>query len=376
VTDGIDIAESGRPHRADTDAPGAPDVSTRLHRLERQFAQIQRLAQFGSWEWDIAKDVVTWSDELYRISGVDPGKLVPTYESILGHIHPDDRDALDDAVQRAIADRASYALDHRLVRPDGDVRWLHSRGNVSVDADGEPQRLYGVTIDITERRRSEQFLRDFIGNASHALGTPAAVILQAADVLADGNLGPEERDAAMDALLRQSRRLHDLSTNLFDLVALDKGAPSVMLGLSIMLAPVALAERVRKASAALPPAAGTTLTIDVAPDIVVLAEPIELERVFLNLLDNARTHGGPNVSVTASRLADEVIVDVRDDGPGVSDEDLHDLFAPFAKRQSAGQGPGLGLAIVHQLMVAFGGAISYRRAEPHGSVFTLRFSVE
>jgi C4-dicarboxylate-specific signal transduction histidine kinase len=80
--------------------------------------------------------------------------------------------------------------------------------------------------------------------------------------------------------------------------------------------------------------------------------------------------------VTASRLADEVIVDVRDDGPGIADEHLQDLFAPFANRQTAGQGPGLGLAIVHQLMVAFGGAISYHRADPHGSVFTLRFAVD
>ncbi|HEY8620344.1 MAG TPA: HAMP domain-containing sensor histidine kinase [Dermatophilaceae bacterium] len=288
----------------DTAAP--TDVCARLHRLERQLAQIQRLAQFGSWEWDIAKNVVTSSDELYRICG--------------------------------------------------------------------------VAIDVTERRRSEQFLREFIGNASHALGTPAAVIMQAAHVLADDALGAKDHEAAMGALLRQSKRLHDLSTNLFDLVALDKGAPSVMLGLSIMLGPVALADRVRKAAAAIPPADGATptidITIDIAADIAVLAEPSELERVFVNLLDNAQTHGGPNVSVTASRLADEVIVDVRDDGAGVPDDHLQDLFAPFAKRQTAGQGPGLGLAIVHQLMVAFGGAVSYHRAKPHGSVFTLRFSVD
>ena len=366
----------------DTAAP--TDVSARLHRFERQLAQIQRLAQFGSWEWDIAKNVVTSSDELYRICGVAPGELGPTYEAILGLVHPDDHDMVDDAVHRAVADRASFSLDHRLVRPDGEVRWLHSRGNVIADGHGESQRLYGVAIDVTERRRSEQFLREFIGNASHALGTPAAVIMQAAHVLADDTLGTKDHDAAMGALLRQSKRLHDLWKNLFDLVALDKGAPSVMLGLSMMLGPVALADRVRKAAAAIPPADGATPTIDitidiaadVAVDVAVLAEPIELERVFVNLLDNAQTHGGPNVSVTASRLADEVIVDVRDDGAGVPDDHLQDLFAPFAKRQTAGQGPGLGLAIVHQLMVAFGGAVSYHRAKPHGSVFTLRFSVD
>jgi PAS domain S-box-containing protein len=369
MTKAIDIAEGGR-----QDTTAAIDVSARLHMLERQFAQIQRLAQFGSWEWDIAADAVTWSNELYRISGVGPGEVEATYEGILDRIHPDDREMVDDAVRRAIAERASYAFDHRLVRPDGEVRWLHSRGDVIADSRGDAQRLTGVAIDFTDRRRSEQFLREFIGNASHALGTPAAVIIQAAHVLASDTLGSADHDAAMDALVRQSTRLHELSTNLFDLVALDKGAPSVMLGLSIMLKPVALADRVRKAAAATPTADGATLTIEIADDITVLAEPIELERVFVNLLANARLHGGRTVLVSASQLADEVIVDVSDDGPGVPDDQLRDLFAPFAKRQTAGHGPGLGLAIVHQLMLAFGGAISYHRVQPHGSVFTLRFS--
>ena len=356
----------------DTTAP--TDVSARLHRLERQFTEIQRLAQFGSWEWDIATNVVTWSDELCRICGVAPGELQPSYETFLGRIHPEDRDMVDDAVQRAIADRVSYALDHRLVRPDGDVRWCHSRGTVIANGRGEQPRLYGVTIDITERRRSEQFLREFISNAAHALGTPSAVIVQAAHVLADSTLAKSDYDAAMGALTRQSTRLRELSTNLFDLVALDTSAPSVMFGLSIMLGPVTLADKVRKAAEGLSPLRGVALDIDIGDDIAVLAEPAELERVFVNLLTNAQIHGGPNISVTASRLAGEVIVEVCDDGPGIPNEYLQSLFAPFAKRQAAGQGPGLGLAIVHQLMRAFGGAVSYHRAEPHGSVFALRFS--
>ena len=350
------------------------DMQARLHRVERQFAEIQRLARFGSWEWDIATDTVTWSDELYRICGVEPGTLEPTYDAVMSLNHPDDRDMVAGTVQRAIAERGSWAIDARLVRPDGDIRWLHSLGRVIVDEHGEPQSCFGLAVDITERRHSEQFLREFIGNAAHALGTPAAVILQSAHVLADSALSVADRELAMGALIRQSTRLHDLSINLFDLVALDKDAPSVMFGLSMLLGPVPLAETVRKAAAASPPPKETRLTIDIASDIAVLAEPIELERAFVHLFANARVHGGPNVFVTARRRADEVIVEVRDDGPGVPNEYLPGLFAPFAKRRVAGQGSGLGLAVVNRLMEAFGGAISYRRAEPHGSLFTLRFS--
>jgi len=79
--------------------------------------------------------------------------------------------------------------------------------------------------------------------------------------------------------------------------------------------------------------------------------------------------------VKASRLHDEVIVEVLDDGPGVPHDEQPSLFAPFAKRGASGGGAGLGLAIAHQLMHAFGGAISFNNADPHGSVFILRFSV-
>lgn len=345
------------------------DVVGRLTRLEQQFAEIQRLAQLGSWEWDIPANVVTWSDELYRIYGVAPGDFEATYEAFLARVHHDDRDMVNDTVQRAYAERASYAFDHRLVRPDGRVRWLHGRGNVLTDKRGEPQRLYGVAIDITVRKQSEQFLRDFIANASHELRTPAAAISQAAHVLATDTLTVEDRAAAMAALTRQADRLRDLSTNLLDLAALDEGTHAVMLG------PVALAEGVRHAVAASPLADSAALTVDIDADLAVLSEPIEFERVFVNLLANAHAHGGPNVWVSARRQADEVIVDVGDDGPGVPDGFLQDLFAPFGKSRTGGQGSGLGLAIAHQLMAAFGGTISYRHADPHGAVFTLRFAV-
>lgn len=346
----------------------ASDGAARLDRLEQQFAEIQRLAHLGSWEWQIASNVVSWSDELYRIYGVAPGEFEATYEAFLERIHPEDRAMVNDTVQRAYAERSAYAFDHRLVRPDGSVRWLHGRGNVIAGEDGAPQRLYGVAIDITERKRSEQFLREFIANASHELRTPAAAITHAIHVLADDTLTADERSAVMDALTRQSERLHALSTNLLDLAALDEGARSLMLGR------VALAEQVAKAAVGSRPVDGAMPTIEMDADISVVAEPTALDRVFVNLFDNAYRHGGGVVSVTASRHGGEVIVEVRDEGPGVGDDDVQDLFAPFAKGRTSTQGSGLGLAIVRKLMEAFGGAISYHHAEPHGSVFTLRFA--
>lgn len=358
-----------RSHTGQGIQAGPGDVPARLARVEAQFAEVQRLAQLGSWEWDIRSNVVTWSDELYRIYGVEPGEFEATYEAFLDRVYPDDREMVNDTVQRAYADRASYAFDHRLVRPDGSVGWLHGRGNVQVDEHGEPERLFGVAIDITTRKRSEQFLRDFIANASHELRTPAAAISQASHVLASGALSADDQALAMEALTRQADRLRALSTTLLDLAALDEGTHPVMLGA------VLLADRVRAAVTACPGIDPTKLIIDIGAGLTVLADPTDLERVFVNLLVNAHEHGGPNVSVSAHRRGAEVVVDVVDDGPGVPDDYLHRLFAPFGRSRTGGQGSGLGLAIVQRLMVAFGGTITYRPATPNGSVFILRFAV-
>lgn len=342
------------------------DSVDRLHRLERQFAEVQRLAQLGSWEWDVARNVVTWSDEMYRMYGVDPGSFEATYEAFIGAVHPDDREMVDQTVQRAYGECASYAFDHRLVRPDGTVRWLHGRGNVIADEQGAVQRLYGVAVDITERRRSEDYLREFITNASHELRTPASAISQAAHLLQDVRLPADDREATLVALARQADRLHELTTSLLDLAALDRGPAFVM------LEPVRLASALRAAVAAAPIIDG--LRIDVADDLVVMADESRLERVFVNLLANACSHGGPNVVISATSRDDEVVVEVSDDGPGVAEAFQHDLFAPFATGRVVGGGSGLGLAIVRQMMSTFGGSVSYRRAESGGAEFVLRFA--
>lgn len=348
----------------DVDGPESP--ATRLDRLERQFAEIQRLAHSGSWEWDIASNVVTWSDELYRIYGVEPKEFEATYDAFISRIHPDDQEMVNQTVQRAYGECSSYAFDHRLVRRDGAVRWLHGRGEVIADEQGSPRRLYGIAVDITERKRSEEFLRDFIANASHELRTPASAISQAAHLLTDGRLSAADRDATVTALARQADRLRDLTTNLLDLAALERGPDFVI------LRPVALGAQVRAAAQAAPTIDG--LQIDIADDLEVMADPTQLERVFVNLLANAQAYGGPSVSVCARSIGDEVLTEVRDDGPGVPEAFHQSLFAPFATGRVAGGGSGLGLAIVHQLMAAFGGTIAYRPGDGGGALFTLRFA--
>lgn len=131
----------------------------RLRRSEALLAEAQRVAQLGSWEWEIATDHLTWSDEMYRIYGVTREDFTPTYENFLLMVHPEDRDRVDELVQTAYRNQEPFGFHHRVVRRDGIVRTLQARGDVVVDDEGNTERMYGTGQDVTDQRQIEDALR-------------------------------------------------------------------------------------------------------------------------------------------------------------------------------------------------------------------------
>jgi diguanylate cyclase (GGDEF)-like protein/PAS domain S-box-containing protein len=123
---------------------------------QRMLSQAQQIAHVGSWEWDIAVNQVTWSAELYRIYGIQPAQHAATFEAYLALVHPQDRTRVQHTIRQAIADRQPFEFQERIVRADGSIRILLSRGMVDVDGSGVAIRMMGVCQDITERKYSEQ----------------------------------------------------------------------------------------------------------------------------------------------------------------------------------------------------------------------------
>lgn len=127
---------------------------------ERQLAEAQQIAQVGSWSWDIASNRLIWSDELYRIYGLDPQQFEASYESFLLRVHDSDRNLVRAIVEQAYDNHQPFGFEHRIVRPDGSVRLLQARGRVAVDEKGQPIKMFGTGQDITERRQAEDALRE------------------------------------------------------------------------------------------------------------------------------------------------------------------------------------------------------------------------
>jgi PAS domain S-box-containing protein len=130
-----------------------------LRRSEAYLVAGQELSHTGSWSRQVGNDAVYFSDETYRIFGLDPKGPPPSREQIRQLTHPDDRDRLDDAMEAAVSEARGSENDLRIVRPDGSLRYLHTKGQPVFDRAGNLVEVTGVVMDVTDRKRAERALR-------------------------------------------------------------------------------------------------------------------------------------------------------------------------------------------------------------------------
>lgn len=130
-------------------------MERRLRRSEADLEEAQEVARLGSWSWDVKENRITWSEQLFHIYGIDPGDSPGDYGTFMSYVHEDDRQGLNDAVQRALDENAPFSFDHRVALPGGETRCVQARGRVEV-VDGEPLRMVGTALDITERKKNEE----------------------------------------------------------------------------------------------------------------------------------------------------------------------------------------------------------------------------
>ncbi len=135
-------------------------VQERLRASRNALKEAQRVAHVGSWSHDFSSKAVTWSDEVYRIFGLEPGAILPSNDYFRSHVFPDDIELLDVELQRALAEKRNFGIEHRLQLEDGRQRWVFEHCEMVWNDDGAPLRAVGTLQDITERKQAELALRD------------------------------------------------------------------------------------------------------------------------------------------------------------------------------------------------------------------------
>ncbi|QIN83985.1 PAS domain S-box protein [Rubrobacter tropicus] len=363
-----------------------------LRRSEAVLAEAQRVAQLGSWDWDIKAGVTSWSDEVFRIYGFEPGAFVPSFERMIEAVHPDDRATVRRAVTGALRDNEPYDLEHRVVWPDGTVRWVHRRGEVVRDEEGEPSRMLGTVHDVTGRRRFEEELRrakeeadaankaksEFLANMSHEIRTPMNGVIGMTELLLGTELSPQQR-RYVEIARSSGDVLLALLDDILDFSKIEAGkvrVETVDFDLPALVGETVAVfdERAREK--------GLELTSSVASDVParVGGDPFRIRQVLTNLLSNAVkfTENG-RVSLRVGRAegrgdAATVRFEVADTGIGITDEQRARLFRPFSQADASTTrrygGTGLGLAISAQLVGMMGGEMDVESEPGAGSTFS------
>jgi PAS domain S-box-containing protein len=328
-------------------------------KADTAFNEAQHVAHVGSWDWDIAADRVTWSDELFRIYGLKPQSQEVTFEFYVERVHPDDRDFVRETVERAYGEGGPFVFDHRIVLPEGAIRWTQSRGRVITGADGRSVRMVGTAQDVTERKQLDALRDTILATVSHELRTPLTAILGFAVTLEER--GPEldeaKRREFLGLLSEQAQRLDRLLTDLLDLDRLRHGS----------LIPEFAETDVSELVARITSLHG--IAVQSEPVIAEVDAP-KVERIVDNLLANALKHtpNGTDVSVRVEESDGGVLIVVDDRGPGVAEAEREAIFGMFQRGGDPTMntaGAGVGLALVAQFAALHGGR-AWVEANPGG----------
>ncbi|MFM7349170.1 MAG: PAS domain-containing protein [Erythrobacter sp.] len=151
----------------------ATDI-TAQHQAEQQLAEgaqklvvASKAGKVAMWDWNVETGEIVWSDEHFRIQGYGVGEVTPSFDLWAEQVHPDDRAECDRKVEQAMRSREDYINEYRIVQPGGEVRWVSSRGRFLYDDQGKPVRMLGAMIDITQRRREEEWQRLLVAELQH-----------------------------------------------------------------------------------------------------------------------------------------------------------------------------------------------------------------
>ena len=130
-------------------------VYQELKKSEARLYEAQHIAKIGNWEWNIATDDIIWSDQIYKITGIDPSMLDMTFNGMLEIVIQEDRPAVKAMIEQALRNGQPYDIEHRVVRGDGQLRYIHQQGQVEFDDTGKALRIAGTFQDITQRYKTE-----------------------------------------------------------------------------------------------------------------------------------------------------------------------------------------------------------------------------
>ncbi|MEO8430972.1 MAG: PAS domain S-box protein [Acidobacteriota bacterium] len=359
------------------DATESKQAEERLRESRAFLEKAQEVGHIGSWISEPTDGgTLVWSRETCRIFGIEPDSFDGRIESFFARVHPEDLESVRAASLKALESGEAYSIDHRIVRPDGTIRWVHERADVLPDAAGRSGRMVGIVQDITERTRlQERFLHSqkmeavgrLAGGVAHDFNNLLTVILGYVDLLLSQVSEADPMRGDLEEVQKAGERAASLTRQLLALSRQQMLEPKV-------IDVNAVVENLEKMLRRLLGEDIELVTRLLPGGVRIRADPGQLEQVILNLAVNARDAmpaGGTITMATSSaaldiprelgryavRPGEYAVLEVQDTGTGMDASTRDRIFEPFFTTKEKGKGTGLGLATAYGIVKQSGGYI-------------------
>lgn len=360
-----------------------------LRRSERSMANAQRVAGFGSWEWDIRDGQVTWSDAAYDIYGVNQAELEPSYDVFIDCVHLDDRAKVESTIVDSFETGKAFFVEHRIVGREGKIKTVRTVGEIEKNTAGNPVKMVGTVLDVTDYKAAEEQKQQSqkmaaVGQLASGVAHEFNNLLVAIGGFAQMAVGKtDDQDRVkmcLDEIVTASDRAAELTNQLLTFSRKRTSKPKtvkaddMVAGIQRLLGPLLGAKIALK------------MTLE-CKEAHIRVDPGLMSQAITNLAINARDampDGGTltiatkiiGISPMTAKTGDSgsgvhVCVSVSDTGTGIDPAHLPNLFEPFFTTKEEGKGTGLGLSMVYTTATESGGHIDVESELGKGTTFNL-----
>lgn len=364
-------------------------AADKVIRSETKLNVAQHIAQVGSWEVDMLTNEHSWSDEFYRILGINED-VRPSGDAFLSFVHPDDRAMAVSTMEDAFSTYADSSFHFRFIRKNGDTGYASSQWKFEFDSHRNPLNIYGILRDLTKEKKAEservkmisdivqrnRDLEQFTFIISHNLRTPTANIIGFAEILQDETITPQEQKELLQGLSASVTGLDTIIKDINTILQIkrevhEKKEVVIFSKLvnDIMRSIVNLIDKHR-----------VRIISDFSEVDEIYSLKVYIYSIFYNLISNSIKYGKPNepplIEIKSKKVKGKIILTFKDNGLGIDMKTKGDkIFGLYNRFHSHVEGKGVGLFMVKTQVESLGGKIEIASELNQGTEFTIEFEI-